>query len=200
MSSHSPSPKDHAYDEVMSEILSYSRTLKKEKNLTLFIRGLSYSGLDKVYDGKIHTVTIGYLTDMNIQIDEARILLYSVVDSFLAHLNSLSHLQNYYANYPLSYENIDCCLGFSFRDNNLKKDNVSSAHLLWKKAVYRIVENPTSDLLTHRKMSDDVYILENGYERTQSIVLPVEEDLILLTAQNTAQSEVQNQTALPSRD
>jgi hypothetical protein len=201
MSSHSPSPKDHAYDEVMSEILSYSRKLKKEKNLILFIKGLDYAGHDNIYDGKIHIVTTGYLANMNIPIDEARVLLYSVADGLLERLNSLGHLQDCYANYPLNYGNLEFCLSFSSRDKkNLKKDDVSSAHLFWNKAIYEIVENPAGDPPAHRKMSDDVYILEKSSTRTRSIVLPVEEDHILLTAQNTVQSEVQNQTALPSRD
>jgi hypothetical protein len=199
MSSHSPSPKDHAYDEVMSEILSYSRTLKKEKNLMLFIRGLQYSGPDKVYDGKIHIVTTGYLANMNIPIDEARVLLYSVADGLLERLNSLSHLKSCYANYPLNHGNLEFSISFNPSDKSkLKKNDISCINIAWNEAFYEIVENPAGAPPTHRKMSDDVYILEKSSTRTRSLILPVEKDRALLNAQNTVHPEIQSQAVASS--
>jgi hypothetical protein len=199
MNNEKEEPANRAYDEVMSEILSYSRTLKKEKNLMLFIRGLQYSGPDKVYDGKIHIVTTGYLANMNIPIDEARVLLYSVADGLLERLNSLGHLQDCYANYPLNYGNLDFCLSFSSSDKkNLKKNDTSSVNIKRSKTFYEIVENPAGTPPTHRKMSDDVYILEKSSTRTRSLILPVEKDRALLNAQNTAYPEIQSQAVASS--
>ncbi len=54
---------ENSYKEVMREINKYSNIIKKEKNICLRMYGLDYAGEDKVYDGKIHLIDLGYSID-----------------------------------------------------------------------------------------------------------------------------------------
>jgi len=47
----------------MKVIDKYSAELKKDKKIRNTSYGLDYAGADKVYDGKIHEVSLGYSID-----------------------------------------------------------------------------------------------------------------------------------------
>ena len=71
----------------MEVINNYSQKIEKEKNIINRMYRLDYVGADKIYDGKIHVIALGYSIDKNIQYEEAKKHFYTVVDDLLLIIN-----------------------------------------------------------------------------------------------------------------
>ncbi len=76
--------------------------------------GVNYAGEDKIYDGKVHLVDLGYRIDKNMKIEEAQKFFYSLVDGLLENLNRNESLKQYFHHHPLSYKDLYFRLSFDY--------------------------------------------------------------------------------------
>ncbi len=112
-------------EEVMPVIDRYSKELKKEGIVQRW-HGLIYAGRDKVYDGKIHEISLGYSFDQSLKYQEARELFYRIVDDLLIEINSREYLREYFFHYPITYQDLHFDVGFDWEHKgHLKKDDVN---------------------------------------------------------------------------
>jgi hypothetical protein len=130
---------DYASVEVRKLIDTYCNQLKKEGILnTLY--GLDWAGPDKVYDGKVHKVVLGYCIDKNLKYEEARKLFYRVVNGLLQELNTKEDLRECFYHYPVTYEDLHFSLSFDYTDKgHLKKDDVYRIAIFQNEIFYYIV-------------------------------------------------------------
>ncbi|MBS0626015.1 MAG: hypothetical protein JSS32_08200 [Verrucomicrobia bacterium] len=124
----------------MNEIDKYSHILKKEKGIECRMYGLHYAGPDKIYDGKIHTIALGYGIAKRMKLKEARKLFYEMVDGLLTHLNEDKKIRKYFFHHPLTYNDLEFHLSFDYEDKGfLQRDDVSSIHISDNEIAYFIV-------------------------------------------------------------
>jgi hypothetical protein len=132
---------DSSYKATMNVIDEYSRILKQEKGIICSSYGLDYAGPDKIYDGKIHTIALGYRIDKNIKFDEARKLFYEIADGLLERLNKNEKIRNYLFHHPVTYRDLEFHLSFDYESKGfLKRDEVDSIHINENRITYFIVD------------------------------------------------------------
>jgi hypothetical protein len=125
----------------MDAINEYSEYLKKDKGITCGMYGLDYSGADKINDGKIHTISLGYDTDKRMKYEEARTFCYEIVDGLLTKLNKNEKIRPYFFHYPLTYADLEIHLTFDFDNRySLKRNEVASIHIEENEILYLIVD------------------------------------------------------------
>ena len=137
----------------MKVINSYSSDIKKEKGIVLTRYGLKYFGPDKIYDGKIHQIDLGYRIDKAMKFDEARAYFYEVVDGLLNCINQNEKLKEYFYHYPLGYEDLDFSLSFDYENKGtLKCDDIRAIHIQFNEILYEIIEEegPSRPILESR--------------------------------------------------
>jgi len=133
--------KPDFYTSVISELRKYSSKLEKQQNIRLVLYGLVCAGPDKVYDEKVHTISLGYSVDKAMKFDEAKTYFYSVVDGLLEHLNKNEGLKPFFSHYPVTYEDLEFFLAFDYKDKGfLKKDDIDSIHIYMNKIRYYVVQ------------------------------------------------------------
>ena len=172
--------KNHSSKEVMSVINAYSKKIKKEKRIWNSAYGLFYAGEDKIYDGKIHTIFLGYDVDENLKYEEARGYFYAVVDGLLAHINKNTQLENYFFHYPVDYRDLE--IHFSFEDDKkgfLKKDEMQSIHIFRNKIYYEISSEDGPNVIVKDQISPDIYITKGIRKGNLSVIRTVSEDLAM---------------------
>src|SRR5579872_1640327 len=118
-----------SYNNVMKEINIYSSQIKKDKGICRTWYGLDYAGPDKIYDGKIHQIDLGYRIDKAMKFDVARAYFYEVVDGLLERINKNEKLKEYFYHYPVGYEDLHFCLSFDHENKgSLKRDEIRAIH------------------------------------------------------------------------
>jgi hypothetical protein len=138
-------------DEVMVVINKYSKELKKEGIVRRWY-GLDYAGADKVYDGKIHNISLGYGIDKNLKYEEARKFFYEIVDGLLKELNENEQIRAHFYHYPLTYQDLHFALSFDYQDKvYFRKDDVEHITIQFNKIFYEIanVDGATNKLIAH---------------------------------------------------
>jgi hypothetical protein len=172
--------KDNSYKETMSVIDKYSKSIKKEKGIRNTLYGLDYAGQDKIYDGKIHVICLGYGIDKNLKYGEAREYFYSIVDGLLDHINKNTQLEKYFFHYPVDYSDLE--FHFSFEDDRkglLKRDEMHSIHIVRNEIFYEIINEEGPNEIKKDQISPDIYIMKGILERNRSIIRTVPEDLAM---------------------
>lgn len=166
------------HDDVMPIIKNYSKTKEKEKNITLRLYGFRWAGQDKVYDGKIHEIDLGYSIDKSMKFEEARQFFYNFVDELIELINSNSKSSKHFYHFPIDYSDFHIFLAFDYENKGfLKAGDVSSIHISENQIFYFIVQKDGKDNdIKFHKMSDDVYRTKFSQETT-CIRRPVSEDL-----------------------
>jgi len=164
--------KDDSYANVMRVIKGYSKSIENEKGIVLRGYGLHYAGPDKIYDGKIHTIDLGYCVDRNFHYKEARDLFYSVVDGLLEVINKNDGFSGFFFNFPVTYKDLYFRLNFDYdMKGSLKKDDINQICILENEILYFIVEEDgKSNELKQTKIVPDVYVLTDVLSNTRSIV------------------------------
>lgn len=135
--------------EVMKVIDEYSETLKKEGFLRVW-HGLDCAGADKIYDGKIHEISLCYFVDLNLKYKEARQLFYQKADELIEKINSNEKIGKYFYHFPISYEDLDFTLVFDYESTGrLKKDDVDQIRMQSNEIFYSIanVDEATNKLV-----------------------------------------------------
>lgn len=125
----------------MDVIDEYSKIIKEEKGIICSLHGFRWAGPDKIYDGKIHTIALGYRIDKNVKFEEARKLFYEIVDGLLEHLNKNEKIRQYFCHYPITYKDLEFFLSFDYEHKGfLKRDDVASIHIDENEITYFIVD------------------------------------------------------------
>ncbi len=158
-------------NQLTSLIKEHSKVLKKEKNITLRIHGVSCAGKDKIYDGKIHRLDIGYSLDKNLKFDEAKTVFYSVVNDILALINSKQEIRGLFYNQPVTYKDFYFCLSFDYEDKGfLKKDDVSLIAIFENEIMCFIVEEDGANAgLEMKEITPDVSFITGLSPKTHCI-------------------------------
>ena len=145
----------------MDVIDDYNKKIKKEKSIELTLYGLEYAGPDKVYDGNIHIIALGYALDKRIQYQEARTLFYEIIDGLLEKLNNAKHLDKCFFNKPLTYKDLDILLSFDYdRKGFLKKGDASLIYVFENKVSCHIIEIEGPEEIKQREVIPNVFILD----------------------------------------
>ncbi|MES2272908.1 MAG: hypothetical protein V4487_01805 [Chlamydiota bacterium] len=158
--SHAVQKKASDSNEVIWTIKDYSKKLKKETGIQLTMYGVTCAGDDKIYDGKVHLVDVGYCIDKNMKYDEARKLFYSIVDGLLVAINEKDCIRDCFFHYPVGYEDLYFRLNFDYHVlGHLKRDEVSMIGILENEIKYFIVEEDGEKAtLETKQIIPDVYI------------------------------------------
>ncbi len=158
-------------DEVIPLIKKYSEQLRKEKNVKLRSYGVRCTGRDKVYDGKIHLIDLGYSVDLNIRCDEGRRYFYKIVDGLLALLNSREEFRNCFYHFPITYEDLSFRLHFDYDEKrHLRKDDLEMIAIYENEIMYFIAEEDGVCPKEERKyVTPDVYIITDILSKVKCI-------------------------------
>jgi hypothetical protein len=171
-------------DIVMDYINAYSKKIKSELEIKRRVHGLRYFGDDKIYDGKIHVISLGFSIDKRMPYKTARELFYKIVDGLLSHLNQES-LGEYFYHYPLTYDDLWFSLSFDYEDKGLLKNgDISDIYIFEKKIMYFVVKREElSDGFNFSELAPGICTLEGSSEKTTAYTRPLPEkgdDLDLL--------------------
>ncbi len=170
------SAKSDYYNDVMSEIHDYSHKLKKEQNIQLVLYGISGAGPDKVYDAKVHEISLGYRVDKNMKLDEAKKYFYAVVDGLLDHLNKNEQIKHHFSHYPVTYADLRFFLSFDYKDKGfLKKDDIASIHIYMNEILYVVVQNDGETDKLHLNQSEMGVSMAHFEQKTRIITKPLPE-------------------------
>lgn len=160
-----------SYREVMDVIDEYSLKIKIEKKIDLRMYGLDYAGQDKIYDGKIHLIDLGYSINKNMKYEEARELFYSVIDGLINRINKTEKIKNYFSHSPIGYEDFYFRLSFDYEsEGHLKKDDVKQIAILDNQIMYFIVDEEGTTKIKKNDISPDIHIIDGFSPKTRSIV------------------------------
>ncbi len=176
----STSKTSDSYREVMKVINKYSSHLKKEGIVRRWY-GLDYAGVDKIYDGKIHLISLGYGIDKNLHYQDARKLFYRIVNELLTELNGREEFREYFYHYPITYEDLHFSLSFDYENKGyLKKEDVDQIVIQHNEIAYYIAkfDGITNELVT-KEIGPGIGTLSfTGQDSTRSIVrkLPEREE------------------------
>jgi hypothetical protein len=168
--------------DIMPIIKNYSKKIQKEKNITLRLYGFRCAGRDKVYDGKIHEIDLGYSIDKSLKFDEARAFFYNILDELIELINNDPKTEKHFYHFPIDYSDFHIFLSFDYEEKGiLEPGEVSSIHISENDIFYVIIDNQRKyDKLKYHKMSDDVYQTELE-QNTICIHRSVAEDLKMET-------------------
>ena len=166
--------KENPGQEVKQIIKNYSSEIKGKLGVSLTSYGFDFSGPDKIYDGKIHEISVGYAIATHIQYGEARALFYSIVDGLLDTLNKNEKIRSYFYHFPVSYEDLYFRLSFDASgQGHLKKDDVSMIYILENKISYLIVDQEDNRPADHYRRAD--LEIEHMLSTTRTIDRPLPE-------------------------
>lgn len=172
--------EDNSYKETMSAINEFSQLIKNQKKIRNTSYGLDYAGQDKMYDGKIHVIGLGYSIDKNLKYDEARAYFYSIVDGLLDHINKNTRLAKYFFHYPVDYSDLEFHFSFDYESKGfLKREDVHSIHIARNKIFYEIVNEEGPNGIEQEQVSPDIYIMKGCLARNRSIIRTITEDLAM---------------------
>lgn len=156
--------KDYSYEDVMNVIRYYNKKISKEKSIEMTMHGLDYSGEDKIYDGKIHSIALSYTVEKHIGYEEARALFYELVDDLLEKINTTEYLRKYFYSFPVTYKDLEFKLSFN-RDKKLilKKGDVSIVYILLNKVNFHIVEIEGQEEIKFKKIAPNLSLVEHPF-------------------------------------
>lgn len=163
---------ERSREEVMSVIERYSRKLKEDGIINRWY-GLDYAGSDKVYDGKIHEISLGYSVDKNLQYQDARKLFYAIVDELLDEINSNPLILEYFYHQPITYEDLHFALAFDYENKgHLKKGDVEQISIKFNKTFYCIakVDGAMRKILIKKNDLGIGTLSFTGLETTRTII------------------------------
>lgn len=124
----------------MDQIFKYSNKLEKE-GVFCRLYGLDHAGPDKIYDGKIHQISLGYSIDKSLKYPEARELFYRIVDDLLCEINSNQNFRDGFFHFPVTYADLHFSLSFDYEHKgHLNKDDVDQIAIEFNKIFYFIVK------------------------------------------------------------
>jgi hypothetical protein len=161
-----------SYDEVMKVIHKYSKDLKEEGIVNRWY-GLHYAGPDKVYDGKIHEISLGYSIDNNLKPQDARKMFYRIVDGLLAEINDHENLRECFFHNPVTYADLHFSLNFDYESKgHLKQGEVDQIAIEFNKIFYFIANvNGAIDNWIYAPDGPGIgRIHSTGYDALRSIV------------------------------
>jgi hypothetical protein len=163
-------------DIVMDYINSYSKKIKSELGIKNRMYGLRYFGDDKIYDGKIHVISLGFSIDKRMPYKASRELFYKIVDGLLSHLNQES-LGEYFYHYPLTYDDLWISLSFDYEGKGiLKNGDVSRIYIFEKEILYFVVEREElPDGFKFSELAPGICTLEGPSEKTAAYTRPLPE-------------------------
>ncbi len=165
-------------EQVIPTIIEYSKKIKKEHDIDLRLYGVSCAGEDKIYDGKVHEINLGYSVEKKMNVEEARKLFYTLVDGLLDVFNSNEMFREAFYHYPIGYEDFYCYLSFDYEDKGyLQKNNVSMIAVLYNKIKYFIVEEDGGNAgLEMKQITPDVSIVTGISPKTRCITKKLPEE------------------------
>lgn len=111
--------------EVGKAVDSFIDDLKKKENVSVFGRGGGF-----MYD--IEEIDLDFIMQKKVNIDQARKIIVSMVESLLVKINAKKSIRPYLRNYPFTYKNLNISL--DFYDSNGKPEkppNIYSVHLAY---------------------------------------------------------------------
>jgi len=166
--------------DVMDVIFKYSNDLKKD-GIILRSYGLDHAGQDKIYDGKIHEVSLGYSIDKNLQYSEARKLFYHLVDGLLAEINRNQRFRDIFFHFPITYADLELTLSFDYESKgHLNRDDVDQIGIYLNKIYYFIskVDGLKNEIVAKEMVPGMGTLSFTGLDSTRSIVhsLPEKEE------------------------
>lgn len=157
--------------EPLKAILEYCHGLEKKTNLKLKSYGLFWSGLDKVYDGKVHEIHLQFSSDRKMGHEKAKRFFYSsVVDPLLDLLNSNLDLQGQFAHFPLTYKDLHLGISFDYENRGeLKVGEVASVVLFENEIFCYVVEKEGIDRANFERASPNIAFAKGFTRRTRTI-------------------------------
>jgi hypothetical protein len=163
--------------KIMAIIDQFAEDIKKKKNIIFRAYGFVSTGPDKVYDGKIHALDLGYSIDKNLKFKEARKYFYELADTLVQTINSHPEIGKYFYHFPIGYEDLELSLSFDYEDKgHLKKDDIDSIYIQKNQIIYFVVDNEeTVDKMKMDQITPDIYILRDFASRSHSIRRPLPE-------------------------
>jgi hypothetical protein len=163
--------KEITNNDVVWAVKAYSKKIKKEKDIVLTMYGVDASGADKIYDGKVHLIDVGYRIDKKIKFDEARVLFYSIVNGLIQDLNENESIRKCFYNYPVTYQDLYFRLSFDYeRQGYLTIGDVSMIAILENKIKYFIVEEDEGNIqLNTKSIVPDVQVVTGCSPKTRCI-------------------------------
>lgn len=167
--------KENSNKEVVGIIKNYSKQLEEKSKIELTSYGLSYAGSDKVYDGKIHEIEVGYRIDKRMKYNEARDLFYLIVDGLLDEINRDKRIQHYFYHTPVGYQDLWFSLSFDYSGKGyLKKDDVMKIYIFENRISYLIVEKEDDRPANRYRRAD--FEIEHMLSTTRAIDRDLPED------------------------
>src|SRR5579872_1293919 len=160
--------------------IGYEGLLKedKEKNVELTMYGVNYAGDDKIYDGKVHLVDLGYRVDKKMNYEEARKLFYSIVDGFLEAINRNESIRDCFSHFPITYQDLYFRLSFDYENKGyLNRDDISMIAILENEIMYFIVDEDGGNIgIETRQVAPDVYIGTGVSPKTRCVTKKLPEE------------------------
>ncbi len=172
--------KDDSYKKTMLVINEYSKLMEMEKGIRNTLYGLDYAGLDKIYDGKIHVIALGYSINKKMEYEEGRKYFYLVVDKLIEQINKNTNLEKYFFHYPIDYRDLEFHLSFEEDKNEIPmRGKLDSIHIVRNEIFYEIVDQEGFNHPEIDELIPDVYITKDLLSRNHSIIRTISEDLAL---------------------
>lgn len=157
--------------KIMSIIDEYSVKIKTARNIEHRSYGFGSTGPDKVYDGKIHSLILGYSIDKNLKYDEARRLFYETVDGLIQAINSHPEIGDEFFHYPIGYQDLRVGLSFDYeRKGSLKEDEIDQISIFENEIFYEVVnQESTPDEIEKKWILPNIYKTEGFGSKTHCI-------------------------------
>ncbi len=134
----SASKPSNSSRDAWTVIDNYSKKLEQEGIINRW-HGVRCAGPDKIYDGKIHEISLGYSIDKNLKYQDARKYFYRIIDDFLKEINSHERIRDQFFHYPVTYQDLHFALAFDYENKgHLKKDDVDMISIQENEIFYSI--------------------------------------------------------------
>lgn len=145
--------------KTMRVINKYSDEIKKKFLIERTSYGLDYAGPDKMYDGKIHVVALGYSIDKSVNFEEGRKLFYQLVDGLIETINKEESIKDFFFHHPITYEDLEITLGFNYGSKrDLKSGDLDMICIYDNEIFYQVVEKDgKANELTYDPMGSGLY-------------------------------------------
>jgi hypothetical protein len=152
----------------------YSAELKKEKKICRRLYGMEWAGPDKIYNGKIHKIVLGFSIDANYQREEAKQIFFGLVDELINKINQNLELKDNFQRFPIEYQDFYFHLSFDYEDKgHLKKGDVDSISIFENKLLIHEVENEKKPQMKTEEVSPEIFILKGFESNTKCIREPL---------------------------
>src|SRR5262249_6965398 len=146
------------------------------QNIQLVLYGISGAGPDKVFDAKVHEISLGYRVDKNMKLEEAKKYFYALVDGLLDRLNQSEAVRPFLSHYPVTYADLHLFLAFDYKNKGfLKKDDIDSIHIAMNEILYVIVENDGETDKLHLNQNELGVSMGHFEQKTRIITKPLPE-------------------------